>query len=1167
MCLFLLHIVAFMDKNLLKYWKNCLKDAEWSNSTFYQEPRIILRIGHRMPEFLRNKDRALLFPGEETSAYKYTVRIAPCVLLPTYENGCAIGRTFPEYPFFITYTLWPDGRLSMPENKFDRIPIFVRKYLSPNAKDDRTIASLEQVDSLLRDFQTELKDEKEYWQACQTLFRKATGMTFAQLNYSEQPEIVIMKAPVTGISQNILRLYDKLLDCQTDLPLLECLMRCKCEPLLPAPTHQEIYANQQHLAQMSSDFPLSVSQREALGMYTHPQCGRIFAVNGPPGTGKTTFLQTIIANRLVHAVLKGKEPELIVASSVNNQAITNILKDFVILSASQESTEVCLASRWLPELNTLGLYLSGNEKLSDRYAMMLNNKGSGFPKEYDNPERVEEYTNYYLQQFNRYFCTSYKDLTECQKYLRSQMAGLKYSIEAAIQAAERKESAPVDAKKPLWAKLLQPFRKSPLEYDEVLNLWMQNHDFQKHYSRLTESEEYSNLPYVEDMSVRLDISYRYQMFWYAVHYREAEFVRRLSCCNVEIDDTGCTSYTSRLRRLACLFPVFISTFHSLPRYMTCTAESEQSVPLYNTIDLLIVDESGQVSPELAVPSFSLAKQAILVGDVEQIEPIWSIPDQYSFLNLKHFGVVSSEGDSLYAFLSRHGFLSSSGSIMKMARKSCRFQVDGERGAFLREHRRCLNSIIAYCNDYVYHGRLLFMKGDCPKYAALPAKGYVHVNGSSSRGKTGSRFNAAEAEAIVFWLTREKENLERAYKKPVSAVAAIVTPFKAQVSRLRYLFSKLPPHEAESFAEITVGTVHALQGAQYPLVIFSPVNSPGDTAFFMEAGGKYNMLNVAVSRAQYHFLVFGNMHIFHADRDTPSGNLAKWLFDSPDNELVSEFVYQADGVLGQDAQIERLSTLEAHTKILCEALQTARRRVVIVSPFIFLPAMKYDSLPQLIRQAVERGVEVVVYTDHYLGKQNGIWREDTLKGRLELVRNHATVRIMRGIHNKSLAVDDCLLVEGSFNWLSANRNRTESRHECSFLVKSPVAAGHIGNLMEELERIGEESVFYCPPGYNIFSRNFFCLPLYNTCTEEVLQQIRIKAVGLCVQGATSSEVLQSIRNKYPRHGAFWTEQEMMIVWELMNYTNDLDIFIRCLQRSDRSIRYKIEGVTSLPVSAV
>ena len=63
---------------------------------------------------------------------------------------------------------------------------------------------------------------------------------------------------------------------------------------------------------------------------------------------------------------------------------------------------------------------------------------------------------------------------------------------------------------------------------------------------------------------------------------------------------------------------------------------------------------------------------------------------------------------------------------------------------------------------------------------------------------------------------------------------------------------------------------------------------------MEQGGKYNMLNVAVSRAQYHFLVFGNMNIFHPERNTPVGNLAKWLFDDPANEVSGNFIYRQNG---------------------------------------------------------------------------------------------------------------------------------------------------------------------------------------------------------------------------------------------------------------------------------
>lgn len=36
--------------------------------------------------------------------------------------------------------------------------------------------------------------------------------------------------------------------------------------------------------------------------------------------------------------------------------------------------------------------------------------------------------------------------------------------------------------------------------------------------------------------------------------------------------------------------------------------------------------------------------------------------------------------------------------------------------------------------------------------------------------------------------------------------------------------------------------------------FSTVNSPEDHSLFMERDGKYNMLNVAISRAQHHFIV-------------------------------------------------------------------------------------------------------------------------------------------------------------------------------------------------------------------------------------------------------------------------------------------------------------------------
>ncbi|MBV8401968.1 MAG: DNA2/NAM7 family helicase, partial [Acetobacteraceae bacterium] len=46
--------------------------------------------------------------------------------------------------------------------------------------------------------------------------------------------------------------------------------------------------------------------------------------------------------------------------------------------------------------------------------------------------------------------------------------------------------------------------------------------------------------------------------------------------------------------------------------------------LYGGIDLIIVDEAGQVGPHVGMAAFSLANRAIVVGDVHQIEPVVSV---------------------------------------------------------------------------------------------------------------------------------------------------------------------------------------------------------------------------------------------------------------------------------------------------------------------------------------------------------------------------------------------------------------------------------------------------------------------------------------------------------------------------------------------------------------
>lgn len=111
-----------------------------------------------------------------------------------------------------------------------------------------------------------------------------------------------------------------------------------------------------HLGQMKCDFPLADAQRDVVHCLSQMRDGDVLAVSGPPGTGKTTMLQSVVADMvvkfLVQYELRHKNIEdivgdapFILASSSNNKAITNIIDAFG--SGDDDTTKVDLHHRWL----------------------------------------------------------------------------------------------------------------------------------------------------------------------------------------------------------------------------------------------------------------------------------------------------------------------------------------------------------------------------------------------------------------------------------------------------------------------------------------------------------------------------------------------------------------------------------------------------------------------------------------------------------------------------------------------------------------------------------------------------------------------------------------------------------------------------------------------------
>ncbi|MBF4254377.1 superfamily I DNA helicase, partial [Vibrio anguillarum] len=90
---------------------------------------------------------------------------------------------------------------------------------------------------------------------------------------------------------------------------------------------------------------------------------------------------------------------------------------------------------------------------------------------------------------------------------------------------------------------------------------------------------------------------------------------------------------------------------------------------------------------------------------------------------------------------------------------------------------------------------------------------------------------------------------------------IITPFSAQVNQIKTACSEFDIKAGKGDDQLTVGTVHSLQGAERKIIIFSHVYTRHNDGGFIDMDP--SMLNVAVSRAKDAFLVFGDLDIIEA----------------------------------------------------------------------------------------------------------------------------------------------------------------------------------------------------------------------------------------------------------------------------------------------------------------
>ena len=559
----------------------------------------------------------------------------------------------------------------------------------------------------------------------------------------------------------------------------------------------------------------------------------------------------------------------------------------------------------------------------------------------------------------------------------------------------------------------------------------------------------------------VDCGIRFRLFLLATHYWEGrwltEMERLLPVIKKERRARGKRSVVPRWRRRMMLTPCMVSTFATLPAKMKISRFEDGSFHdeyLFHFIDLLIVDEAGQVVPEVAGAAFSLAKKALVIGDTRQIEPISDLPKAVDIGNLIEARLLPA--DATQEDLDRVqdiGVTSTAGSAMRVAQAACRYHAEPEldRGLYLFEHRRCYDDIVEYCNALCYRGKLDPRRGPAPAVdsdgvAPIPGPlAYLHVDGLCT-ASGGSRRNAVEARTIAAWLARHRQPLEAAYGRKLEEIVGVVTPFGRQVREIAAACRR-EKIAVDGRGGMTVGTIHALQGADRNVVIFSPAYSKHADGGFIDRST--SMLNVAVSRAKDAFIVMGDMDLFSIARlGSPRRLLGKFLFGRPENAMTFE-VQRRDDLVQPGQGIRMLRDATEHDEFLLHLLGGAGAgagKVSIVSPWIVASTMERTGILSALTDARNRGMEIDIYVDPDLSSRAAHGGPENLeRARAALEGTGIRMSKVRQLHSKIVVGDESLLSVGSFNWLSADRGGKYARHETSLVYRGP-------HLCDEIEAI-------------------------------------------------------------------------------------------------------------------
>lgn len=565
-------------------------------------------------------------------------------------------------------------------------------------------------------------------------------------------------------------------------------------------------------------FELTENQKAALNWVLKGELNSIktplIGVNGPPGTGKTTLIRDLVASIVIHRAK--------ILSNLDSPQDAFLKGDFVF---SPEGKEISYKYRKLiPQLHGFGVVLASSnngavENVSKELPVL-----SALPKEHKNFKYLSGVTKSY-----RLACEA-KDINDWWGIISLPLgkSSNRRKVSRGLFWGER-DLEKIERRKAVGAQTLKEWRskapnKGTLSFKEA----------QKSF-------------------LALDTSRANYQFFAALTLHEAwlrevpQFDSELRALAALISrPSGIPSHAAReLWEILFLISPLISTTLASVERMFGTLEA-------NTIPFVVIDEAGQALPQSGVGIILRAKQAFILGDQQQLKPIFSLPnalDEYlqeglSQEQVTHFGAATSSIQSLADNQTALGTF--------LKRSSEEVWV----GLPLTVHRRCDEPMFSISNKLSYDE---LMKFETPKrgdISSLGASCWVSVKGQVSK----DQWVPAQGSAV-------QNLLSSLLKINPNPDCFFISPFRAVKDSLRELVKETISWERPDSSLLhdfsrRVGTIHTFQGREADIVFLILGCDESREGAADWAGVTPNLCNVAITRAKRFLYVIGDVDLWH-----------------------------------------------------------------------------------------------------------------------------------------------------------------------------------------------------------------------------------------------------------------------------------------------------------------